>query len=396
MKFPKPRVTPAPYSKASLVVAAAAVASLAVPRPAAAQPTGNAEVERLLASAEIEIGNAVADLTNIEIQGQVQQADKLTQHALREVEHTIGMLDKAAHKPSPGSSPQHSGFAANGPAPPSAGAVQPATIQPASAAIVDTAASAGSTNQTGNTQIGGTHSPEAQSVQDQTARKQATEGQPISSSSGGASATPAGTTSTAPTGGGAGQTAAATSPVNNASGQPQPSGDTTAASPAATENSPGGQNAQPAGSTQSQDQATTQPGGTSGSPASSGGTASGTSNAGAAAAASSARPQTQAASTGAGASSSSANNSLAPEAARKYIGQSVQDADGQSLGSLQNITEGPDGQTIAVLAYGGFLGLFQSHAAIPWTQAKPHLNGPQLVFDMTPNEIQKAPRYASK
>ena len=92
------------------------------------------------------------------------------------------------------------------------------------------------------------------------------------------------------------------------------------------------------------------------------------------------------------------DNTIAPEAARKYIGQSVQDADGQILGSLQDITKGQDGQTIAVIAYGGFLGLFQKlRRAIPWKQAKPHLVGPQLVFDMTPSlNLEEAPRYAAR
>ena len=401
MKFLRAGGTLAPYAPASLVVAVAAVASLAMPRSAVAEPTSNADVEQLLASAEVDIGNAVVDLRNIEIKGQVEQADELTQDALREVKHTIAVLHRAAHEPSPASSPKHAQFAGNSSAPPSAGAAPPAT----STAVAErsTPAASHEASQPGENQPVGTRISDAQSAREQTAPGQPTAG---GTSSGGSSGTTAAPTSTAPPLVGVSQAAAATSPTNNTSGRAQtaasPSPGTSATpnsdspspnSASSAANGQSGHTSQPAGTTQSENQTTAQPGGTSSAPAS-GTTNSGTTGSGNAAASSASGGQ-QAQNAGGGASQVS-DNTIAPEAARKYIGQSVQDADGQSLGSLQDITKGQDGQTIAVIAYGGFLGLFQSHAAIPWKQAKPHLVGPQLVFDMTPSQVQEAPRYAAR
>ena len=193
MKFLRAGGTLAPYAPASLVVAVAAVASLAMPRSAVAEPTSNADVEQLLASAEVDIGNAVVDLRNIEIKGQVEQADKLTQDALREVKHTIAVLHRAAHEPSPASSPKHAQFAGNSSAPPSAGAAPPAT----STAVAErsTPAASHEASQPGENQPVGTRISDAQSAREQTAPGQPTAG---ATSSGGSSGTTAAPTSTAP------------------------------------------------------------------------------------------------------------------------------------------------------------------------------------------------------
>jgi hypothetical protein len=98
----------------------------------------------------------------------------------------------------------------------------------------------------------------------------------------------------------------------------------------------------------------------------------------------------------AGSNSAADQPGLTPTEARQFIGQDVVNTDGQSLGTLQDIITGEDGKPEAVLRYGGFLGLFQSRAAIPWSEARPQVKGNHLVFPLTAQQIDQAPRYASE
>lgn len=77
-----------------------------------------------------------------------------------------------------------------------------------------------------------------------------------------------------------------------------------------------------------------------------------------------------------------------------FVGKPVRDPSGQVLGNLQDIIGGDNGPR-AVIDYGGFLGFFQSQAVVDWSQAKPRVEGGNLVFDMTPAQLHQARPNAS-
>jgi PRC-barrel domain len=64
-------------------------------------------------------------------------------------------------------------------------------------------------------------------------------------------------------------------------------------------------------------------------------------------------------------------------------------SDGQKLGSVQNVSTGPDGKTVIFLRTGGFLGFGARIVAVP--EAKFTRSGDFIQLGMTVQEVSKLP-----
>jgi putative membrane protein len=79
------------------------------------------------------------------------------------------------------------------------------------------------------------------------------------------------------------------------------------------------------------------------------------------------------------------------------IGTNAVTADNKDIGEIQNILVNPNGQVEAVIVeWGGFLGLGQKEAAVPWNRVNLNKSGDRIVIDMTRQEMAALPEYNGK
>ncbi|TQV70100.1 PRC-barrel domain-containing protein [Denitrobaculum tricleocarpae] len=80
--------------------------------------------------------------------------------------------------------------------------------------------------------------------------------------------------------------------------------------------------------------------------------------------------------------------------AEEIIGTDVFGAKGDTVGEVADIVFGANGQpTYAVVSYGGFLGVAEDQAAIPFKLLKVSSDKEAFFVDMTEEELEKAPRF---
>jgi sporulation protein YlmC with PRC-barrel domain len=82
-------------------------------------------------------------------------------------------------------------------------------------------------------------------------------------------------------------------------------------------------------------------------------------------------------------------------AADKVEGTSVYDPSGNKLGSIDTlmIDKSSGRVSYAVLSFGGFLGMGQSHYPLPWQQLRYDTRQDGYVVSMTQDQLKGAPRY---
>src|SRR4051794_13994226 len=79
------------------------------------------------------------------------------------------------------------------------------------------------------------------------------------------------------------------------------------------------------------------------------------------------------------------------------IGTHAVTADNKDIGEIQNVLVNPNGQVEAVIVeWGGFLGLGQKEAAVPWNRVNLNKSGDRIVIDMTRKEMAAMPEYNGK
>lgn len=82
-------------------------------------------------------------------------------------------------------------------------------------------------------------------------------------------------------------------------------------------------------------------------------------------------------------------------AADKVEGTSVYDPSGNKLGSIDTlmIDKSSGRVSYAVLSFGGFLGMGQSHYPLPWQYLRYDTRQDGYVVSMTEDQLKGAPRY---
>jgi sporulation protein YlmC with PRC-barrel domain len=78
------------------------------------------------------------------------------------------------------------------------------------------------------------------------------------------------------------------------------------------------------------------------------------------------------------------------------IGMDVENAQGQGLGEIEDLAiNTKDGRiAYAALAYGGWLGIGENLAAVPWEALKLDMAERQFVLNLDKDKLQNAPRFA--
>jgi sporulation protein YlmC with PRC-barrel domain len=78
------------------------------------------------------------------------------------------------------------------------------------------------------------------------------------------------------------------------------------------------------------------------------------------------------------------------------IGMDVENAQGQDLGEIEDLAiNSKDGRiAYAALAYGGWLGLGENLAAVPWEALKLNMAERQFTLNLDKDKLQNAPRFA--
>jgi len=81
--------------------------------------------------------------------------------------------------------------------------------------------------------------------------------------------------------------------------------------------------------------------------------------------------------------------------ANELIGSSVKNAQGEELGSIEELVINPqDGRVIyAVLSFGGFLGMGDKLFAIPWEALTPMPEGETFKLDVKKEKLAEAPGF---
>ncbi len=84
-------------------------------------------------------------------------------------------------------------------------------------------------------------------------------------------------------------------------------------------------------------------------------------------------------------------------ASDKVEGTSVYGADGKHIGSIERLVlEKRNGHvSYAVLSFGGFLGIGNDHYPLPWQKLNYDESLGGYRVDLTKEQIEKAPKYAS-
>ena len=85
-------------------------------------------------------------------------------------------------------------------------------------------------------------------------------------------------------------------------------------------------------------------------------------------------------------------------ASDKVEGTSVYGADGDKIGSIDNVMiEKRSGQVAyAVLSFGGFLGIGTDHYPLPWNMLKYDEDKGGYVVNITREQLENAPRYSDE
>ena len=84
-------------------------------------------------------------------------------------------------------------------------------------------------------------------------------------------------------------------------------------------------------------------------------------------------------------------------ASDRVEGTAVRRADGEKIGTIQRlmIDKLSGNVAYAVLSFGGFLGLNQKHLPIPWTRLTYDRSLGAYVLDLSEEELNRAPAFAS-
>lgn len=83
----------------------------------------------------------------------------------------------------------------------------------------------------------------------------------------------------------------------------------------------------------------------------------------------------------------------APDQSASLVGQSVVDASGQEVGTVEEVVTGDDGSELAVLSVGEFLGIGEKKIAVATSELQPNAGGTGLTTAMTAEDIEAAPAY---
>lgn len=85
----------------------------------------------------------------------------------------------------------------------------------------------------------------------------------------------------------------------------------------------------------------------------------------------------------------------APDQSASLVGQSVFDANGEEVGTVEEVVTGEDGSELAVLSVGEFLGIGEKKIAVSPSELQPNAEGTGLTIAMTAEDIEAAPAYES-
>jgi sporulation protein YlmC with PRC-barrel domain len=84
------------------------------------------------------------------------------------------------------------------------------------------------------------------------------------------------------------------------------------------------------------------------------------------------------------------------EASADIVGKAVFDANGQEVGTIDEVLVGEDGTEQAVISVGGFLGLGAKKISVPASDLQPSEDGSALMISMTAEEIEAAPAFEAE
>jgi sporulation protein YlmC with PRC-barrel domain len=90
----------------------------------------------------------------------------------------------------------------------------------------------------------------------------------------------------------------------------------------------------------------------------------------------------------------SAQPAMTGAQAERLIGTDAVTANGDDIGEIENLLVEANGQVKAVVVeWGGFLGIGESRAAVPWDQVQLNEAGDQVTINMTRSEMEAMPTY---
>jgi sporulation protein YlmC with PRC-barrel domain len=82
--------------------------------------------------------------------------------------------------------------------------------------------------------------------------------------------------------------------------------------------------------------------------------------------------------------------------AGEIIGLKVINEEGRTLGEVDDLVVGGDGQVeYLVIRRGGFFGFRQQRMAVPWAASRPHIQEDVLIVSLSEERLKGAPAFAS-
>jgi len=104
--------------------------------------------------------------------------------------------------------------------------------------------------------------------------------------------------------------------------------------------------------------------------------------------------QQQSGQTQSGQQQATAQRAMSGARAEKLIGTNAVTANGDDIGEIENLLVEPSGEVKAVIIeWGGFLGIGESRAAVPWSEVQLNEVGDRVIVNMTRNEMEAMPKY---
>lgn len=79
---------------------------------------------------------------------------------------------------------------------------------------------------------------------------------------------------------------------------------------------------------------------------------------------------------------------------QKLIGRNVTNAQNETVGEIESLLVGQDGQVrAAILGVGGFLGIGERHVAVNWDQLSMAQNGERVTINMSKDQLRALPEF---
>ena len=80
-----------------------------------------------------------------------------------------------------------------------------------------------------------------------------------------------------------------------------------------------------------------------------------------------------------------------------WIGKAVKNAEGESFGTVSDLVRDSEGKiSFAIISYGGFLGMGEKEAAVPFSTLAYNEEGQYLTCNITRDQLTGAPHFNSK